>query len=90
MRQLLYILFLLPMATLAQEQSRPEREPPNALTLQVTMSQRPDRLTEEQWAKMMLDPVNISLYPIRITQALLDTIDASQLDSRYKYVMVRD
>ncbi len=88
MRQLLFIMFLLPMAAVAQERSRPEREAPNELTMQVIMSQRPERFTEEQWAKMMLDPVNIGLYPIRITQAMLDTIDARQLDRRYQYVMV--
>ena len=39
---------------------------------------------------MMLQPVNASLYPIRITQALLDTIDATQLDMRYQYIMVQE
>lgn len=62
---------------------------PNALTMQVIMAQRPASIPEAQWRKMMLDPVNASLYPIRITQAMLDTIDARQLDLRYRYMMVR-
>lgn len=36
---------------------------------------------------MVLSPVHASLYPIRITQAMLDTMDARQLDLRYQYVM---
>ncbi len=63
--------------------------PPNALTMQVLMSQRPASIPEEQWRKMMLDPVNASLYPIRITQAMLDTLDGSKLDPRYRYELVR-
>ncbi len=62
---------------------------PNALTMQVIMAQRPASIPEIQWRKLMLDPVNASLYPIRITQAMLDTIDATQLDLRYRYMMVR-
>ncbi len=87
MRLPILAFLLLPFAALAQERSTPEREPPNALTMQVIMAQRPERFTDEQWAKMMLDPVNISLYPIRITQAMLDTLDATLLDMRYQYVM---
>ncbi|MBP9160851.1 MAG: hypothetical protein WAT61_04145 [Flavobacteriales bacterium] len=61
---------------------------PNALTMQVIMAQKPAGITEDQWRKMMLEPVNATLYPIRITQAMLDTLDATQLDLRYRYVMV--
>ena len=39
---------------------------------------------------MMLKPVNYSLYPIRITQAMLDTIDATHLDRRYQCIMIPD
>ncbi len=60
---------------------------PNALTMQVIMAQKPSGIAEEQWRKMMLDPVNASLYPIRLTQAMLDTLDASKLDIRYQYIM---
>jgi len=56
--------------------------------MQVIMAQKPAGITEDQWRKMMLEPVNATLYPIRITQAMLDTLDATQLDLRYRYVMV--
>ena len=42
-----------------------------------------------EWLKMMLEPVNATLYPIRLTQAMLDTLDATKLDPRYRYEMVR-
>lgn len=63
-------------------------EKPNALTMQVIMAQRPATIPEAQWKEMMLKPVNYSLYPIKISQALVDTIDATQLDMRYQYVFV--
>ena len=65
-------------------------EKPNALTMQVIMAQRPATIPEAQWKEMMLKPVNYSLYPIKISQALVDTIDATQLDMRYQYIMVQE
>jgi hypothetical protein len=55
----------------------------------VVMAQRPASISEEKWRAMMLNPVGASLIPIRITQAMLDTIDGRQLDLRYQYVLVR-
>lgn len=37
---------------------------------------------------MMQEPVNWSLYPLRITPAMLDTLDARQLDVRFRYQMM--
>ena len=65
-------------------------EAPNALTMQVIMAQKHTGISDEQWRKMMLEPVNASLYPIRITQAMLDTLDATQLDMRYRYERVKE
>ena len=62
---------------------------PNALTMQVIMAQKHTGISDEQWRKIMLGPVNATLYPIRLTQAMLDTLDATQLDPRYRYEMVR-
>ena len=62
---------------------------PNALTMQVIMAQKHTGISDEQWLKMMLEPVNATLYPIRLTQAMLDTLDATQLDARYRYELVR-
>lgn len=89
-RSILFLLSaLLPLFALAQEP--PASWPsPNALTMQVLMSQRPAHIPEAQWAEMVLKPVHASLYPIRITQAMLDTIDARQLDMRYQYIMMRE
>ena len=84
-RAIVLFLLLAPMLALAQQ---PASQPPNALTMHLIMAQRPPDIPAEQWQAMMLKPVNYALYPIRITQALLDTIDATQLDRRYQYVMV--
>ena len=70
--------------------SKKEPVRPNALTMQVIMAQKHTGISDEQWRKMMLEPVNASLYPIRITQAMLDTLDATQLDMRYRYEMVKE
>ena len=51
------------------------------------MAQRPPQYTPEQWKAIMLAPDAPVLHPIRITQAMLDTLDARQLDRRYHYVM---
>ncbi len=57
--------------------------------MQVVMAQKHTGISDEQWRKIMLDPVNASLYPIRITQAMLDTLDGSKLDPQYRYELVR-
>jgi hypothetical protein len=49
---------------------------PNALTMQVVMAQRPASISEEKWRVYDVEtPLSASLIPIRITQAMLDTID---------------
>ncbi|MBK6894732.1 MAG: hypothetical protein IPH00_16780 [Flavobacteriales bacterium] len=53
------------------------------------MAQKHTGISDEQWLKMMLEPVNATLYPIRLTQAMLDTLDATKLDARYRYELVR-
>lgn len=63
--------------------------PLNAPTLAVLLANRPPHVDEAQWVKLMEDPVDRSLYPLRITQAMLDTLDARQLDMRFQYVIVR-
>lgn len=42
----------------------------------------------QEWLRMMEKPVSRSLYPLRVTQAMLDTLDATQLDMRFQYQMV--
>ena len=93
-RALLLVLLLAPVSAVAQQPGSQclhpvaSTGPPNSLTMQLIMAQRPAHIPAEQWQAMMLKPVSYSLYPIRITQAMLDTIDATQLDRRYQYVMV--
>ncbi|MBK6474220.1 MAG: hypothetical protein IPI00_08725 [Flavobacteriales bacterium] len=90
-RYYLLLMLALPILASAQSPSTARAWPaPNALTMHVIIQQRPATIPAEQWKAMMLQPVNASLYPIRITQALLDTIDATQLDMRYQYIMVQE
>ncbi|HQX31830.1 MAG: hypothetical protein IPH21_18450 [Flavobacteriales bacterium] len=100
MKDYLKVAFLFfPFCGFAQENTKPVLHPsdpenvlilPNALTLQVLMTQCPKGMPELQWKEIMQNPVNASLYPIHVTHALLDTIDASQLDPRHQYVMVEE
>jgi hypothetical protein len=55
----------------------------------VLLANRPAQIDEAKWLAMMQDPVNRSLYPLRITQATLDTLDGRLLDQRFQYIMVR-
>ncbi len=41
------------------------------------------------WLKPMANPVNAVLYPLHITQEMLDTLDGRELDLRYRYVLVK-
>ena len=66
------------------------KEPIKPLTLQLLMQQKPSTLSVEDWQKVIANPASASLYPIRITQAMLDTLDAKELDIRWQYVMVEE
>jgi len=86
-RHILGLALLLPLLTPAQQ------PPPviyNAPTLAVINANRPERFTEAEWLRMLENPVNRSLYPLFVTQAMLDTLDATQLDLRFQYQMVPD
>ncbi len=100
-RKLAFMLAFVPVLGMAQgpvkevssaqgplQETLSERLDPTPLTEKLLMAQRPASIPVEQWAKMIREPVNATLYPIRLTQAMLDTLDASQLDLRYQYVMV--
>ena len=39
---------------------------------------------------MMETPVHRSLYPLRVTQAVLDTLDTRALDVQFRYTLVPD
>jgi hypothetical protein len=93
-RHLLFLLLLaMPCVLWAQTPSAPPAAPPaapyNPPTLAVLLANRPAHIEEAKWLAMMLDPVNRSLYPLRISQATLDTLDGRLLDLRFQYIMVR-
>lgn len=62
----------------------------NAPTRAVLLANCPKAMAEADWLRLMAKPVNRSLYPLRITQAMLDTLDVKELDPRYQYVLVRE
>lgn len=92
-RAFYFALALIPTMAMAQSPA-PEpaaaSKPINAATHAVLLVNRPERFTEEQWLDMMQKPVNRSLYMLRVTQTMLDTLDATQLDSRFRYEMVQE
>lgn len=88
-RNIFFVFLLSPLFTHAQEPVTTQKpETANATTLAVLLANRPERFTEEQWLSMMRKPLGRSLYPLRITQAMLDTLEAEKLDVRYQYVLV--
>ncbi|MCB0767979.1 MAG: hypothetical protein KDB95_12290 [Flavobacteriales bacterium] len=64
-------------------------QPLNPTTLAVVLANKPERFTQEEWLHMMEKPVHRSLYPLFVTQAMLDTLDATQLDRRFQYQIER-
>lgn len=83
---LTFLLLGLPLIGVAQQPHRPFNVP----TLSVLLLNRPAHIAKDEWLEMMEKPVNRSLYPLYITQAMLDTLDGRQLDMRFQYVMVRE
>jgi hypothetical protein len=96
-RILLVLLAVLPFGVVAQVSTAPPQAEPahaasptfNAPTLAVLRANRPADLDEAQWLKRMEEPVNRSLYPLHVTQAMRDTLDTKGLDLRFQYVMVQ-
>jgi len=75
---------MVPLCVLAQS----DRTPLKPLTLHLLMAQKPPTIAVEDWQKVIANPASASLYPIRLTQTMLDTLDATALDLRWQYVMV--
>ena len=84
-RTFFFVLVLVPLFAAAQTSA-----PLNAPTKSVLLANRPARIAKDEWLRMMEQPVNRSLYPLHITQAMLDTLDGRLLDQRFQYVMVRE
>ena len=88
-RALFFAVLFAPLFAFAQGPATPPA-PFNAPTLAVLLANRPAHIAQEQWLSMMTQPVNRSLYPLRVTQAMLDTLDGRQLDMRFQYEMTRE
>ncbi|MCC6576815.1 MAG: hypothetical protein IT228_05680 [Flavobacteriales bacterium] len=92
-RSFLFALVLFPLMAMGQKPASPTaREPDNTPTLNATtravlLVNRPAHFTEAEWLRMMEQPLNRSLYPLRIDQAMLDTLDARMLDRRFQYIL---
>ena len=82
------ILLLSPAALRAQELAQ-HPPPANEYTLHLLMAQRPAEMAPEQWKLIVGNPANATLFPIRLTQSMLDTLDTEKLDKRWQYVMER-
>ena len=90
-RTLLFALVLAPAVAMAQQAAPPARhstatelntETPNATTLAVLLANRPAQFSETELLLMMERPVNRSVYPLRVTREMLDTLVARALDPR--------
>lgn len=98
-RTLLFALVLVPAVAVAQQAvpstervsaTTPNAEAPNATTRAVLLANRPAQFTEADWLRMMELPANRSLYPLRVTREMLDSLDAQALDLRYQYQVAPD
>ncbi len=93
-RSFLFVFALFPLMVAGQNPASPAGVKPlraselNATTRAVLLANRPERFTEEQWLNMMRKPVNRSLYPLRITPAMLNTLDVRALDPRFRYEVI--
>ena len=94
MRSISFLLLLCPVMAMAQSPTDPSagnlkaKPELNATTRTVLLANRPPQFAEAEWLKMMERPVNRSLHPVRISQAMLDTVDAKALDPRFQYEMI--
>lgn len=61
-----------------------------AATLAVLRANCPKGMNEAEWLKLMEIPANRTLFPLRVTQGMLDTLDAKKLDLGYSYVLVNN
>jgi hypothetical protein len=93
LRLYLLALVLSPLVAMGQKSASPSDGNPvpapelNAATRAVLLANRPPQFTEAEWLKAMEKSVNRSLYPLRVNQAMLDTLDAKALDPRFHYEM---
>lgn len=94
MRSLVLSLALMPLLALAQAPQRPPfpapQAPLNTTTLAVLRANQPKGLSWDEWLRIMQGPDGPVLYPLRVTQAMLDTLDGREMDLRFRYMMVKE
>ena len=95
---LLFVLALVPAMAVAQQPApKPGSDAPHATSpalhdggqsmRAVLLANRPAQYTEAEWLRMMAQPVNRALYPLRVTPGMLVTLDARELDPHHQYIM---
>lgn len=92
---ILVLSLLLPLLAVAQTPPQSPRipaphEPLNAVTLAVLRANQPKGIAWEEWLRIMQGPDGATLHPLRVTPAMLDTLDGREMDLRFRYVMVRE
>lgn len=104
MRNLHFLFALVPLGAFAQalqQPSIPEPLPPpsvhldggaplNATTLAVLRANQPKNMSWEEWLRIMRGPDGATLYPLRVTQAMLDTLDGREMDPLFRYQFVTE
>ena len=92
-RLMLFLLMLCPLTAFAQAPITTNTDSSatalewNAPTRAVLLANKPERFTQAVWLEMMRKPLNRSLYPLRVTREMLDTLDTKALDMRFRYEM---
>ncbi|MFN3874909.1 MAG: hypothetical protein ACK4L7_03230 [Flavobacteriales bacterium] len=77
-----------PLSASAERKQHPDSL--NATTLAVLRANQPKGMSWEEWLHNMQEPANHHLYPLRITTAMLDTLDGREMDLRFRYMMVKE
>jgi hypothetical protein len=77
------------IASPAKAQAREDGDGMTSAMRVVLLANCPKGMAEADWLKLMERPENRALYPLRITQGMLDTLDMRQLDPAYLYMPAR-
>ncbi|MBK9146663.1 MAG: hypothetical protein IPM12_02450 [Flavobacteriales bacterium] len=96
-RTLVLLLALLPIWVLALAPPQPEQpvlakqpSPLNATTLAVLLANQPKGLSWDQWLCIMKGPDGPVLYPLRVTETMLDTLEGREMDLRFRYMVMKE
>ncbi|MFZ1694319.1 MAG: hypothetical protein WAT74_14060 [Flavobacteriales bacterium] len=96
LRALFFVLAMLPLWLWGQSplsasaERQQQTDSLNATTLAVLRANQPKHMSWEEWLRNMQEPANHHLYPLRVTPAMLDTLDGRLMDLRFRYMMVKE